>query len=176
MIIRKGRLRTLGVNEPIRHESHRRPVSRRDFIAQGFMTGAATVMTGGILSLFANPRAAWAALSPDLEALKAGCGITTLGAGKIPFIAFDNLYTFEADSDKGVWLQEQSRRWDYAEVLGPCTGLPFATRIGVDTRFGGSQLDRTGTLLVDGQRCSLASLTATNGPPPKPGKAKEAKH
>ena len=89
MIIRKGRLRTLGVNEPIRHESHKRPVSRRDFIAQGFMTGAATVMTGGILSLFANPRAAFAALSPDLEALKAGCGITTLGAGKIPFIAFD---------------------------------------------------------------------------------------
>jgi hypothetical protein len=89
MIIRKGRLRALGANEPIRHESHRRPVSRRDFIAQGFMTGAATVMTGGILSLFANPRAAWAALSPDLEALKAGCGITTLGAGKIPFIAFD---------------------------------------------------------------------------------------
>ncbi len=89
MIIRKGRLRTLGLNEPIRHESHKHPVTRRDFIAQGFMTGAATVMTGGILSLFANPRAAYAALSPDLAALRAGCGIANLGAGKIPFIAFD---------------------------------------------------------------------------------------
>jgi len=90
----------------------------------------------------------------------------------IPFIAFNNLYNFQADSDKGVWLQDQSRRWYYAQVLGPCTGLPFAVRIGVDTRFGGDRLDRTGTLLVDGQRCSLTSLTASNGPPPKPGKAK----
>jgi len=84
MIIRKGRLRTLGLNEPIRHGSHKRPVTRRDFIAQGFMTGAATVTAGGILSLFANPRAAYAALSPDLEALRASCGIATFGAGKIP--------------------------------------------------------------------------------------------
>ncbi len=87
MIIRKGRLRKLGLNEPIRHDSHKRPVTRRDFIAQGFMTGAATVMTGGILSLFASPRAA--ALSLDLEGLKAACGIDQFGAGKIPFIAFD---------------------------------------------------------------------------------------
>lgn len=89
MIIRRGRPRTLGLNEPIRHASHKRPLTRRDFIAQGFLTGAATVTAGGILSLFANPRAAYAALSPDLEALRSGCGITTLGAGKIPFIAFD---------------------------------------------------------------------------------------
>jgi hypothetical protein len=89
MIIRKPTPRKLGLNEPIRHESHKRPVSRRDFIAQGFLTGAATVAGGGILSLFANPRAAYAALSPDLEALKPGCGITTLGAGKIPFICID---------------------------------------------------------------------------------------
>ncbi len=89
MIIRKGRPRKLGLNEPIRHGSHKRPVTRRDFIAQGFMTGAVTVTAGGILSLFANPRAALAALSPDLEALKDACGIALDGAGKIPFIAFD---------------------------------------------------------------------------------------
>jgi hypothetical protein len=92
---------------------------------------------------------------------------------RIPFIAFRNLYNFEADSDKGVWLQTQSRRWYYAAVLGPCLGLSFAQRIGVDTRFGGNQLDRTGTLLVDGQRCQLTSLTASNGPPPKVKKPKK---
>ena len=88
MIIRKPTPRKLGLNEPIRQESHKRPVTRRDFIAQGFMTGAATVATGGIFSLFANPRAAMAALSPDIEAFKAGCGIEDF-VGKVPFICFD---------------------------------------------------------------------------------------
>ena len=93
----------------------------------------------------------------------------------IPFIGTIGLYNFEADGDRGVWLQDQQRRWYYARVLGPCTGLPFAARIGVDTRFGGSQLDRTGTLLVDRQRCPINSLVASNGPPPKAKKAKETK-
>lgn len=91
----------------------------------------------------------------------------------IPFIGTIGLYNFEADGDRGVWLQDQQRRWYYATVVGPCTGLPFAVRIGVDTRFGGSQLDRTGTLLVDRQRCPINSLVASNGPPPKAKKAKK---
>ena len=90
----------------------------------------------------------------------------------IPFIDTVGIYNFKPDGDRGVWLQDQHRRWYYARVLGPCTGLPFATRIGVDTRFGGSQLDRTGTLLVDRDRCALTSLTKSNGPPPKPKKTK----
>jgi hypothetical protein len=73
---------------PQRHESHRRPMTRRELIAQGFMAGSATVLSGGFLSLFANPRSAYAALAEDLSILTAGCGITN-GAGKIPFICFD---------------------------------------------------------------------------------------
>jgi hypothetical protein len=90
MIIRKGRPRPLALNEPIRHEgTHKRPVSRRDFLAQGFRAGMSTVIAPTIFSLFANPRAAMAALSPDLDALRDQCGIAVLGAGKIPFICFD---------------------------------------------------------------------------------------
>ncbi len=74
---------------PQRHPDHRRPITRRDFIGQGFMAGSASVLGGGLLSLFADPRAAWAALSSDLDPLRAGCGINVLGAGKIPFICFD---------------------------------------------------------------------------------------
>lgn len=69
--------------------NHRRPVSRRDFLAQGFITGAASVAGPSLYGLFANPRDAHAALSPDIEALKQSCGIAVQGAGKIPFIAFD---------------------------------------------------------------------------------------
>ncbi|MEM9102670.1 MAG: hypothetical protein AAGB12_10135 [Pseudomonadota bacterium] len=81
--------KTHGLNEPLKHEAHKRPVTRRDFIAQGFLTGAASIMGHSVYSLFKNPLEAQAALSSDLEALKAGCGIATQGAGKIPFICFD---------------------------------------------------------------------------------------
>jgi hypothetical protein len=74
---------------PLYQPDHPRPVTRRQFVAQGFMTGAATVVAPSVFSLFANPRAAHAALSPDLEALKQSCGIAVQGAGKIPFICID---------------------------------------------------------------------------------------
>src|SRR5688500_15928313 len=90
MIIRKAPPRKLGLHEPIRHrDSHKRPVTRRDFLAQGLRAGLGTVVAPTVFSLFANPRAALAELSPDLEALRASCGIQVLGAGKIPFICFD---------------------------------------------------------------------------------------
>jgi hypothetical protein len=76
------------IDGPLRHENHRRPVTRRDFIAQGFLAGGATLLGGGLLSLFANPRAAYAALANDLKPLTGPCGISN-GAGKIPFICFD---------------------------------------------------------------------------------------
>ena len=79
----------LSVDAPLRHADHKRPMSRRDFLAQGFVTGLGAVMGPSLFSLFANPRQAQAALSPDLETLKASCGITVQGAGKIPFICFD---------------------------------------------------------------------------------------
>ncbi len=74
---------------PLVHPDHSRPMTRRDFIRQGFRTGAAVVASGGVLSLFANPLTANAALSSDLETLKQSCGIAVQGAGKIPFICFD---------------------------------------------------------------------------------------
>jgi len=77
-------------DEPQRHPDHPRPITRRQLVAQGFMAGSATVLGGGVLSLFTNPRDALAALSPDLAdpALQNACGISP-GAGKIPFICFD---------------------------------------------------------------------------------------
>jgi hypothetical protein len=90
MLIRKPAPRPLGLDEPIRHESaHKFPVSRRDFIAQGFTSGGIALAGASVFSLFANPRTAHAALSGDLNTLKAACGFAVQGAGKIPFIAFD---------------------------------------------------------------------------------------
>ena len=68
-------------DEPQYHADHPRPVTRRQFVAQGFMSGAAYTSGAGILSLFSNPREAAAALSPDLDALLTNpCQIATNGA------------------------------------------------------------------------------------------------
>lgn len=89
----------------------------------------------------------------------------------IPFIRFGQIYNFEADGDRGVYLQDQHRRWYYATLIGPCTDLPFTNRIAVDTRFNGDTLDSTGALLVGHDRCMIEKLV-TSGPPPKKAKHK----
>jgi len=80
------------VDAPLRHDDHSRPITRRDFIRQGFIGGSATLLSGGIFSLFANPNAAMAAISSDLTALAADIGCTLgglSGSAKVPFICFD---------------------------------------------------------------------------------------
>lgn len=81
--------RALPPDAPLRHADHPKPMTRRDFIRQGFAKGSAVVVGSTLMGLFADPRKAYAALAPDLEALKASCGIAVQGAGKIPFICFD---------------------------------------------------------------------------------------
>jgi hypothetical protein len=77
-------------DEPQYHADHPRPVTRRQFVAQGFMSGAAYTTGAGIFSLFSNPREAMASLSNDLKPLLLNpCQIATNGAAKIPFICFD---------------------------------------------------------------------------------------
>ncbi|MGB6307255.1 MAG: hypothetical protein WBF89_05620 [Steroidobacteraceae bacterium] len=80
----------LGLHEPLRHADHPRPKTRRQFIAQSFMTGGATVLMPSIFSLLADPRMASASptLPVDIQNTIAACGITA-GAGLIPFICFD---------------------------------------------------------------------------------------
>jgi hypothetical protein len=89
MIIRtKKTPRTLGLDEPIRHQdSHKAPVTRRDFIAQGFRTGPAIIAAPAVLAMLIGSEKA-RAMSPDLEAMRSLCNITA-GAGKVPFICFD---------------------------------------------------------------------------------------
>jgi hypothetical protein len=78
------------LDAPQLHGDHPRPVTRREFVAQGFLSGSTFALGGGVMSLFSNPREAFAALSGDLTPLLSNpCNIATVGAGKIPFICFD---------------------------------------------------------------------------------------
>ncbi|MDH4073477.1 MAG: general secretion pathway protein GspF, partial [Gammaproteobacteria bacterium] len=131
-------------DDPLRHPDHKRPVTRRDFLAQGFISGSAIATGGGVLSLFSNPREALAALSGDLDT--AGCGIATAGAGKIPFICFD-LAGGANIAGSNVLVGNQGGQMDFLNTSGyekmglpgdmvpgltdPLTGLPYA-----NTDFG----------------------------------------
>jgi hypothetical protein len=92
------KIKYLPPDAPLKFDDHGRPMSRRQFIRQGFMSGSATVLSGGIFSMFANPNAAYAAVSNDLQSLadditakgQVDCAVGGLAAGqKIPFICFD---------------------------------------------------------------------------------------
>jgi hypothetical protein len=77
---------------PLLYEDHGRPVTRRQFIRQGLMTGSASLLSAGAFGMFANPNMARAAVAPDLDALATdiGCILGGVGAGQsVPFIAFD---------------------------------------------------------------------------------------
>jgi hypothetical protein len=83
------RKQALHPDAPLLELDHGGPMNRREFIARGMMRGLGTVSSLSLFSLFANPRAAMAELSPDLAAMKPGCQIGLTGDSKIPFICFD---------------------------------------------------------------------------------------
>src|SRR5688572_29329064 len=174
MIIRTRAPRQLGLNEPIRQESHKRPVTRRDFIAQGFLTGAATVSAGGILSLFADPRAAYAELSDDLRVLKAGCGINQLGAGKVPFICID-LAGGANMAGSNVLVGQQGGQLDFISTAGyakqglpgdmtpPSPNAQRAENNHIESRLGLAFHSDSAFARGILERVSAATAAATNG-------------
>jgi hypothetical protein len=83
-------------------------------------------------------------------------------------IAFPNhgtIRNFEADGERGIWLEDQQRRWYYARFTGSCYGLNFVQAIGFDTR-GSARFDRYAAILVEGDRCPIESLVTAEKPLP----------
>lgn len=84
----------------------------------------------------------------------------------IAFPHHGTIRDFEADDDRGVWLEDQQRRWYYARFTGSCQGLNFVQVIGFDTR-GSARFDRFSAILVDGDRCPIESLVTAEKPLPR---------
>jgi hypothetical protein len=98
MIIRKKTARQHGPNEPYRHENHPRPITRRQLMGAGFLSGPAIVLAPAWLgALLKAQRADGATLDTDIAALKTECKIsaTSVAAGAVgttgpvPFITID---------------------------------------------------------------------------------------
>ena len=93
MFIYKKPPRSHALGEPLRHQNHPRPTTRRDFIAAGFLSGPALVMAPAWLGalLKANRANAGAPpLDPDIAPLlsQLECNVPASGVG-LPFICFD---------------------------------------------------------------------------------------
>lgn len=89
MLIRKKPPRPHAPGEPILHEDHKRPVTRRELLSAGLLSAPALVMAPAWLAALLKPGIARADLkTDDVGALLPECNITG-GGGKIPFICFD---------------------------------------------------------------------------------------
>lgn len=132
-----------GLNEPLRHQDHPRPRTRREFLAQSFITGSATALIGpSLLGMLAAPRTARATLAGDIQGLLGPCSITT-GAGKIPFICFD-LVGGGNIAGSNVLVGGPAGQLDFLSVAGysklglPGTMVPSPSTTGnfIDSSFG----------------------------------------
>src|SRR5579872_1085545 len=93
MLIRKKPPRPHAPGEPILHDNHRRPVTRRELLSAGLLGASGLVMAPAWLAALFKPGKAGAQQIPldsDMQALLASdqCNVTQ-GAGLIPFICFD---------------------------------------------------------------------------------------
>jgi hypothetical protein len=145
LIIKSRKKRSLGLNEPLRHESHKKPVTRRDFLAQGFTTGAATVVAPAVLGAMLGSRKAHADIGEDLKFLADPinniCNIQQ-GAEKIPFICFD-LAGGANIAGSNVLVGKDGGQLDFLSTQGysklglPGTMLPnSATQDFINEEFG----------------------------------------
>ena len=91
MLIRKHPPRPNPPGTPFRHENHPRPVTRRDFLAAGFLGAQGMVVGSAWLGSLLKAQAARAGgLDADISALLAQgqCNVPS-GSGSLPFIVFD---------------------------------------------------------------------------------------
>lgn len=84
---------------------------------------------------------------------------------EIPFARFGGVQDWSADGSRGIYIRGQGQdQWYYGKLMGPCSGLPFATAIGIE-QDARDVVDRYTTIIVEGQRCSLNSFVMSEPPP-----------
>ena len=159
----------LGIHDPLLLQEHPRPRTRREFVAQSFMTGAATVIAPTLAGMLAYPRSARASLAPDIQTAVGLCGITT-SAGKIPFICFD-LAGGGNIAGSNVLVGGPKGQLDFLSVAGysklglPGSMVPSPSATGnfIDSSFGLRYHSDSAHLRGMKLRASAATMAGTTG-------------
>jgi hypothetical protein len=157
-----------GLNDPFYHQDHPRPTTRREFLAQGFISGSATVLIPSLAGLL-GPKVARATLAGDILAAKTACNIVA-GSGMIPFICFD-LSGGGNIAGSNVLVGGPNGQMDFLSVAGysklglPGTMVPNASATGsfVDASLGLRFHSDSAHLRGIKMRASAAAMAGTNG-------------
>ncbi len=132
---------SLQPNDPLFHPDHPRPVTRRDFLRQGMLTGGTLVTGNALLNLFLSPEAQ-AAVASDLLYPTNDIGSTCIsGAGaRVPFICFD-LAGGANIANSNVLAGKQGGQADLLDAAGyRVQGLPAGRTPDGLTLFTNSEL------------------------------------
>lgn len=159
----------LSPDEPLRHPDHPRPVTRREFIRQGFISGPAAVMgSSALLGMLLNPKLAHAALDADITqwATDAGCPVNVQGNGKIPVICFDlaggaNLAGSNVLVGGPLGQLDSLSTAGYNKLGIPSDRLPLPGSAFVDTSLG--LAFNSESAMLAGIKKTFTSIGATTG-------------
>jgi hypothetical protein len=90
---------------------------------------------------------------------------------KIAFANQGGIWDWDVVDSSTLLIQDRSRRWYKAKLLGNCYDLPFEQKIGFESNPNGS-FDKFSAIQTRQQRCPLISLTRTEAPAKKAKKGK----
>jgi hypothetical protein len=113
------------------------------------------------------PLSAAAATEPPKEPRELGV------ESSIVFPSDSTIRNWQADRDRGIWIEGRRGEWYYGTFAGTCRDVDFAQAIGVETR-GAGRLDKFASIVVRGERCLLSSFV-TSAPPPTKADRKAAR-
>jgi hypothetical protein len=110
--------------------------------------------------------------TPALLLIVLGAGCATAETPRradetaIPFMSSLGEVEWQAASDDSLYLRGGNGDWYFVTTTNRCTRLKTSLALGFDVSAA-NQLDRHGALLVQGQRCPVASITRSDAPPKK---------
>ena len=91
---------------------------------------------------------------------------TASGGETIPFIKSNGILDFRYGGEDLVYIHGSGGQWYRVQTMGPCPRLQTANSLGFQTN-GPDQLDRFSTILAEGMRCPVRSITRSDPPPKK---------
>jgi hypothetical protein len=114
----------------------------------------------------------WRTAGVGLAVILAGCASTppaetASGETTIPFIKSSGILDFRYGGEEDlVYIHGSGGQWYQVRTVGPCPRLLTANSLGFQTN-GPDQLDRFSTILAEGMRCPVQSITRSEAPPKK---------
>jgi Family of unknown function (DUF6491) len=86
-------------------------------------------------------------------------------SARAAFVDHAAMRDWQADGDRGLWIQAGNRRWFYAHLARVCHGLSSMNSLAFETHTSG-QMDRTSVLVMpQGAKCPVQCLAPSGAPP-----------